>query len=219
MVQKTASSFFKPHLRRIVATVSWGRQSGYSTDVSCFSSPEQNCGSECIESGYEYGSSLSSESGLGSGSRVLMTKNWRKQYSRKFFLYLLDQQLQFTSPLPKPPWKDVQAPGEAFRPQKRTSSTLKNEIYELFFLCLLVIFALLDPDPDCESGFGYGSRDPIEYGNTDPIRIRIADPDTDPGTLLKPDNIRILIRILSGSWYGSGSTTLLLRLKANGEDE
>jgi hypothetical protein len=30
---------------------------------------------------------------------------------------------------------------------------------------LWVIFALLDPDPDCESGSGYGSRDPIESGS------------------------------------------------------
>jgi hypothetical protein len=27
-------------------------------------------------------------------------------------------------------------------------------------------FALLVPDPDCESGPGYGSRDPIESGST-----------------------------------------------------
>jgi hypothetical protein len=40
---------------------------------------------------------------------------------------LFDQQLQFTC---------VQATGEDYNPQKRT------------FLCLWVIFALLDPDPD-----------------------------------------------------------------------
>jgi hypothetical protein len=38
-----------------------------------------------------------------------------------------------------------------------------------FFLYLWVIFALLDPDPDCESGSGYASKDPIESGsNPDP---------------------------------------------------
>ena len=37
----------------------------------------------------------------------------------------------------------------------------------------VVIFALLDTDRDCESEFGYGSRDPIEYGSN-------PDPDTDP---------------------------------------
>ncbi len=30
----------------------------------------------------------------------------------------------------------------------------------------LSTLALLDPDPDCESGSGYGSRDPIESGST-----------------------------------------------------
>ncbi len=62
--------------------------------------------------------------------------------------------------------KDVQAIEEA-SPQKRTSSTSKNEIYYLFPI-LCVIFALLDPD--CESGSGSGSRDPLEFGrmrNTD----------------------------------------------------
>jgi hypothetical protein len=29
-----------------------------------------------------------------------------------------------------------------------------------------LIFALLDPDLDCESGSGYGSRGPIESGST-----------------------------------------------------
>jgi hypothetical protein len=53
--------------------------------------------------------------------------------------------------------KDVQAAGETFCPQKRTSSTSKREI-SFFFMFLLVIFALLntdqptkfnvDPDPE-----------------------------------------------------------------------
>jgi hypothetical protein len=45
---------------------------------------------------------------------------------------------------------DVHATGEAFSPQKRTSSASKNEIYYLFsiFVTLWVIFALLDPDTD-----------------------------------------------------------------------
>jgi hypothetical protein len=62
---------------------------------------------------------------------------------------------------------NVQATGEAFSPQNRTYSTSKNEIY---FLCLWVIFALLGPDPVCESGSEYGSRDPIESR---------SNPDTD----------------------------------------
>jgi hypothetical protein len=43
-------------------------------------------------------------------------------------------------------FKDTQAKGEAFSPQKRTSSTSKHE-NSLLFIFLWVIFALLDPDP------------------------------------------------------------------------
>jgi hypothetical protein len=45
----------------------------------------------------------------------------RKIYSWKFNFYFLDQKLQFTNP--KATIKDAQATGEAFSPQKRTSST------------------------------------------------------------------------------------------------
>ncbi len=77
----------------------------------------QSCGSWFISGS---GSSISSES--GSESRVLMTKNWRKKIRniKKFLNLFFDQKLQFTY---------VQATGEAFGPQKRTSSTSKNEIY------------------------------------------------------------------------------------------
>jgi hypothetical protein len=50
---------------------------------------------------------------------VLMTKNSRKNLNVDFFLPFLDQKLQFTLAS----IKDVQATGEAFSPQKRTSST------------------------------------------------------------------------------------------------
>ncbi len=56
--------------------------------------------------------------------------------------------------------KDFQAKDEASIPQKRTSSNSKHEI-STFFLLLWVIFALLDPDPDSESG----STDLIESGS------------------------------------------------------
>ncbi len=69
-----------------------------------------------------------------------------------------DQKLQFTY---------VQATGETYSPQKKTSSTVKNEIYSNFFLCLLVIFALLDLDMYPETPL---NPDPIR------IRIRIRDP-------------------------------------------
>jgi hypothetical protein len=45
---------------------------------------------------------------------------------------------------------------------KREHSTTKIMKFINLFLCLWVIFALLDLDPDCESGFGYGFRDPVE---------------------------------------------------------
>ncbi len=54
----------------------------------------QSCGSEVTESGSGYGLSISSES--KSGSRVLMTKNWRKKYIRKFFYIFVWLKLQFT---------------------------------------------------------------------------------------------------------------------------
>jgi hypothetical protein len=41
--------------------------------------------------------------------------------------------------------KDVQATGEAFSPQKRTSSTSKNDFLKLFYI-FVCIFALLDSD-------------------------------------------------------------------------
>ncbi len=47
---------------------------------------------------------------------------------------------------------------------KREHQALQKMKYINFFLCMWVIFALLDPD--CEPGSGYGSRDPIESGST-----------------------------------------------------
>jgi hypothetical protein len=47
--------------------------------------------------------------------------------------------------------KDIQATEEAFSLQ--TSNFKKHEIFQIF-LFLWLIFALLDPDPDSESGSG-----------------------------------------------------------------
>jgi hypothetical protein len=55
-------------------------------------------------------------------------------------------------------------------PQKRTSSTSKNEIINFFPFCGSFLPSV-HPDPDCESGSGYGSMDTIEYG---------SDPDLQP---------------------------------------
>ncbi len=62
----------------------------------------------------------------GSGSRVLMTKNW-KYYSWKILTYFWKKKL-----CPKASIKDVQATWDAFGTQKRTSSTSKFEISSLF---------------------------------------------------------------------------------------
>jgi hypothetical protein len=71
-----------------------------------------------------------------------------------FFIIFFHRKLQFHYPFAS--IKGVQDTGEAFSSQKRTSSTLKDEICK---------FPLLDPDLDCESGSGYGSREPIESGS------------------------------------------------------
>jgi hypothetical protein len=65
------------------------------------------------------GSSISSESIWIQGFDL-----WPKIKEKKYEIFknILDQKLQFTI-------KDVQNTGEAFSPQKRTSSTSKNEIY------------------------------------------------------------------------------------------
>ncbi len=52
-----------------------------------------------------------------SGSRISMTKNWRKKYSRNFLKSFLIKNC------------NVPATTEAFSPQKRTSRTKKNKIY------------------------------------------------------------------------------------------
>jgi hypothetical protein len=62
--------------------------------------------------------------------------------------YFSDTKLQFTYPYAS--IIDVKATGEALSPQKRTSSSSKQEISVLFFF-LWVIFALLDPDTDSET--------------------------------------------------------------------
>jgi len=63
--------------------------------------------------------------------------------------------LQFTYPLAS--IKDSQATGEVFSPQKRTSSTSKDE-NSVLFQFFGVIFDLLDPDPQFVCGSGSGSN-------------------------------------------------------------
>jgi hypothetical protein len=73
----------------------------------------------------------------------------KKNTAEYFYIFLFKKKLQFT--YPEAALQDVQAGAEAFSPQKRTSSTSKNEIFYLF---LWILFALIDPDRDLQSGSG-----------------------------------------------------------------
>jgi hypothetical protein len=73
-------------------------------------------------------------------------------------LFFLNQEFQFT--YPHATIKDVQATGEAFGPQRK-HPTRQNIKFLNFFLFLWVIFTILDPDRDSESG----STDLIESGS------------------------------------------------------
>jgi hypothetical protein len=53
-----------------------------------------------------------------------LRQNISKKTAEEKFSFFLDQRLQFAYP-----FKDLQATGESFSPQKRTSSTSKNEVY------------------------------------------------------------------------------------------
>jgi hypothetical protein len=107
---------------------------------------------------------------IQSGSRALMTKNWKKITAEKKIQFFLSKSAIYLS---LGLHKVFPITEEASSSQKRPSNTSKHE----FFLLLWVIFALLDPDPDSEYGSGSGSTGPIEYGSyTVRIRIRIRNP-------------------------------------------
>ncbi len=62
---------------------------------------------------------------------------------------------------------NVQATGEAFSSQKRTSSTSKMKFINLLVYSMFVgHFPLMNPDPDCESKSGNGSRAKSGFGST-----------------------------------------------------
>ncbi len=119
--------------------------SKYQTWTALFESDKvhQCCGSRFIESGS--GSSISSES--GSWSRVLMTKNWKKYSWKKNILFWIYSSASLNN---------AQATGEAFSPQKSTSSTSKHELSSFFsiFECHF-----------CPPVSGSGSRGSIESGS------------------------------------------------------
>ncbi len=60
--------------------------------------------------------------------------------------------------------KYLQAKGEAFSPQKRTSSTSKLDNFP-FFLFLWVIFALLDPDSSNQNQMRFRIHDSAKHKN------------------------------------------------------
>jgi hypothetical protein len=59
-----------------------------------------------------------------------MTKNWKKFTSEEIFFYFLIKNCNLL--ILKPSIEDVQATGEAFRPQYRTSSTSKHKNVSIF---------------------------------------------------------------------------------------
>jgi hypothetical protein len=85
-----------------------------------------------------------------------------KNTAEIFFISFLYKKLLFTY---------VQATGEAFSPQKRTSSTSKIKFINFFYVCGSFL-------PSCIRS-----------------RMHIANPDPDPGTPMNPEPIRIRIRI------------------------
>ncbi len=88
-------------------------------------------------------------------------KTEEKNTTEIFFIFF-DQKMQFTY---------VQATGEVFSPQKRTSSTSKNEYYYIFSM-FVGHFYPPGSGSGLRTGSWYGSRDPIESGSN-------PDPDTD----------------------------------------
>jgi hypothetical protein len=98
---------------------------------------------------------------------ALMTKN-RKQFIAEKFVLNFFVIKNYNLPIPRPPKKDVQVTKKAFRSQKRTSSTSKHEISEIFSTFV---------GHFCPPGW-----------------IRIPNTDPDPLTRLNPDPIGIRIR-------------------------
>jgi len=126
----------------------------------------QGCGSVFIfsGSGYRVWGWIPIRIRIQSGSRALMSKNWKKNTAEEFFLLFffwsktaiyLSLGLHKVCPSYR---RSLQLSKEAIQHFK--TWTLTN-----FFLLLWVIFALLDPDPDPQSRL-----------NPDPIRIRIRNP-------------------------------------------
>ncbi len=97
---------------------------------------------------------------IQSGSRVLMTKNFRKKYNWTFFFKsFLYQKLQFTYPLGL--YKGGPSCRRSLQPSKENTQHYKKWNYSTFSIFVGLFYT---PGSGCESG--YGSRDPIESGST-----------------------------------------------------
>ena len=92
------------------------------------------------------------------GSRALMTKNWKKNYSWKFFKIFFWSKTSIYQSLGL--HKVYPSYRRSLQFSKEAIQHFKTWTFTNYCLLLWVIFALLDPDP----GFQL---------NTDPIRIRI----------------------------------------------
>ncbi len=84
------------------------------------------------------------------------------------FFSFFYQKLQFTY---------VQATAEAFKPSKKNIQHFKKWNLLTFFLCLRVIFALLDPDPDPGTPFGSTAL-PESFNHSGPEKVFAKLPET-----------------------------------------
>ncbi len=92
------------------------------------------------------GSSILGQCGSGSGSRSRI-------------LFWSNIAIYISQGLHKAYMKDVQASGEAFSSQKRTSSTSKSKTWNFFTFSIFVgYFSLLDPDPAVQNQCGSESE-------------------------------------------------------------
>jgi hypothetical protein len=81
--------------------------------------------------------------------------------------------------------KTIKATGEAFNPQKKTSSTSKHENSKIlyFFLFLRVISALLDPDPATQIMDPQPCHIPVHTLPLSPVLAAGAEPVPGPGAM------------------------------------
>jgi hypothetical protein len=101
----------------------------------------------------------------GSGSSAFMTKNLKKNYSWIFFFFFFSKTAIYLS---LGLHKVCPSYRRSLQLSKEAIQHFKTWTFTNFFLLLWVIFALLDPDPDSESG----STDPTESGSGSAILVQ-----------------------------------------------